>query len=60
MDSTWRIVAGLIGVKILYQSNDQRLFEGGLIDFVLFLGEVERCRGKTLPQLFRCYCRKTE
>ena len=46
---TWRIVVGLIGVKILYQANDQRLFEGGLIDFVLFLGEVERCQRKALP-----------
>lgn len=58
--STWRIVVGLIGVKILYQVNDQRLFENSLIDFVLLLGEVERRRRKALPQSFRCYCCKVK
>ena len=53
--STQRIVVGLIGVKILYQVNDQRLFENSLIDFVLLLGEVERRRRKALPQSFLCY-----
>lgn len=47
--STWRIVVGLTGVKILYQVNDRRLFENSLIDFVLFLGEVEGCGGKAFP-----------
>lgn len=60
MISTWRIIVGLIGVKILYQVNDQRLFENSLIDFVLFLGEVEGCGGKAFPQSFRCYCCKVK
>ena len=58
--STQHIVVGLIGVKILYQVNDRRLFENSLIDFVLFLGEVEGCGGKAFPYSFRWYCCKVK
>ena len=60
MISTRRIIVGLIGLKTPYQANDQRLFESGTIDFVLFPGKVEGRWRKAFPQFPRYYFRKAE